>query len=748
MSFFLPHLRFVRHSTKFVLVASILAAQAHGADTEPNPRKTWQQYGGGPDQSKYLELDQITKANVKQLEIAWTYPAGSAAYMFNPIVIDDVMYALGKDDSLVALDASTGKEIWVRANLSGITRTGINYWESKDRKDRRLIYTRGNLLEAIDATTGKSIVEFGDRGATSLKEGLGRDPATINRVQSTTPGQIFENLIFLGSSPGEAYFSAPGHVRAYDVVTGKLVWTFHTIPQPGEFGYETWPKDAHKYVGGVNAWGEITVDTKNGIVFFPLGSPTYDYYGADREGDNLFSDCLLALDARTGKRLWHFQAVHHDLWDYDFCSAAQLVTVQHEGKTVEAVAIAGKQGFLYVFDRHTGKPLWPIEERPVPQSTMPGEKTSPTQPFPTVVPPFTRHDVTVDTINPYLPADKREPLVKRVAAAKTGIYQPPSDQYETVVMPGAVGGANRGNTAADPDRGLVYVITQDLPSFYKLKPELPLWSDTPGTEPKAPEAEPEVKADDQLARGKAAYAANCQACHGAELEGRAAVPTLVGAAKRIGFNNFTTVVGVGRGVMPGFPHLQESAVADLFSYLGGNAAEATSGPGQRRRNPFAVPKRYPPGIMGPAQNYSTGYGTEVPNLLTPPWSSIVAYDLNKGTIKWRKPLGHDPKVPLVDGQKLGLGTGSQRKGMIVTSTGLIFSTCLDGNVYAFDAENGDELWSSPLPRNPEGLPAMYEARGRQYLVICNMGQVIDRDRAQAIPSGYIVYALPEKSPTK
>lgn len=736
---------------RFILgMAMLLAVGTElglGAAPEANPRKTWRQYGGAPDQSKYVDLTQINKSNVTQLAIAWTYPAGNAPYLFNPIVVDDWMYVLGKNDSLVALDATTGKEIWVRTNLAGITRTGINYWEGKDRKDRRLIYCRRNLLEAIDALTGKSIIEFGDRGATSLKEGLGRDPATLNRVQSTTPGQMFENLIFLGSSPGENYFSAPGHVRAYDVVTGNMAWVFHTIPWPGEFGYETWPTNAYQYVGGVNAWGEITVDEKNGIVFFPLGSPTYDYYGADRAGDNLFSDCLLALDARTGKRLWHYQAVHHDLWDYDFCSAAQLITVQHEGKSVEAVAIAGKQGFLYVFHRLTGKPLWPIEERPVPASTVPGERTSPTQPFPTVVPPFTRHTVTTNDINPYLPADKREQTIQRVAAARTGLYHPPSDQYETVVVPGAVGGANRGNTAADPDKGIVYVISQDLPSFYKLKAEPPLQSDTPGTTPRTNAPQPAVIADGPMARGKAAYTQNCLACHGAEFEGRAAIPSLAGSAKRLGLAEFSLVVAVGKGVMPGFPHVPESMVMDMFVYMGGTAEEPEGRPGQRRRN-FNVQRRYPPGVRGPAQNFSTGYGTEMPNLLTPPWSSIVAYDLNQGTIQWRKPLGHDPKVPKVNGQKAGLGTGSQRKGMIVTSTGLIFSTCLDGNVYAFDADNGDELWSSPLPRNPEGLPAMYEVRGRQYLVICDMGQVINPDLAQTIPAGYIVYALPEKPPTQ
>ena len=309
------------------------------------------------------------------MKVAWVYPT-SGAGMFNPIVVNGVMYVLSEDNSLSALDAASGKQIWIRSGLYGIIRTGINYWESKDGKDRRLLICFRETLQALDAATGSIDHKILVRMDPLLsRKDSAAIAATIGREQSTSPGQIYDNLIFLGSSPGENYFVALGTVRAYDVhQAGKLVWVFHTI-LAGEFGYETWPKDAYKYVGGANTWGEITVDEKNGIVFFPIGAPTYDYYGADRIGMGLFGDCLLALDARTGKRLWHFQAVHHDLWDYDFCSAPQLVTVNHDGKRIEAVAIAGKQGFLYVFNRLTGEPLWPIEERPVQPSDMRAEAT-------------------------------------------------------------------------------------------------------------------------------------------------------------------------------------------------------------------------------------------------------------------------------------------------------------------------------------------------------------------------------------
>ena len=301
--------------------------------TAQQDHRKWTNYGGGPDSSHYVALNQINKSNVNQLKIAWIYPTGDDnTYLFNPIVVDNVMYVLAKNSSLVALDAATGKEIWIHASLPGLSTRGIAYWESKDRKDRRLIFAINGFLEEIDARTGKSILQFGNNGLVNLREGLGRDPKTMARIQPNTPGRIFEDLIILGSATGEGYLSPPGDIRAFNVITGKMVWIFHTIPHPGEFGYETWPKDAWRYSGGTNNWGEMTLDEARGIAYIPTGSPTYDYYGADRPGTNLFANCLLALDARTGKRLWHFQMVHHDLWDYDATTAPQLVTVRHDGK--------------------------------------------------------------------------------------------------------------------------------------------------------------------------------------------------------------------------------------------------------------------------------------------------------------------------------------------------------------------------------------------------------------------------------
>ncbi len=497
--------------------------------------KTWKDYGGGPDSSHFVDLKQINKSNVNQLEVAWIYPTGDQrSYVFNPIVVDNVMYVQARNSSLVALDAATGKEIWIHENLPGLATRGIAYWESKDRKDRRLIFAINNHLQEIDARTGKSILTFGNNGLVDLREGLGRDPRTIVRVQPESPGRVFENLILLGSSTGEAYMSTPGDIRAYDVRTGKMVWSFHTIPHPGEEGYDTWPKDAWTYAGGTNTWGEITVDEKRGIAYFPTGSPTYDYYGADRIGSNLFGNCLLALDARTGKRLWHFQMVHHDLWDYDNNAAPQLITVRHNGKLVDAVSQTTKQGFLFVFDRVTGKPLWPIEERPVPASHMPGEQAWPTQPHPTAPPPYARQKMTADDVNPFiLTAEERAAWRDRISKMRNeGLFTPPGFE-ETVSLPGARGGSNWGTSAANPSKGLVYLTTQDWPTIYKLSIDDPLAART-----RAP-------AGGAASDGKAIYEARCQACHGENGKGSGGGPPAL-AGSRLELDAFRQIVAAGR----------------------------------------------------------------------------------------------------------------------------------------------------------------------------------------------------------
>ena len=427
------------------------------------PYTTWSDYGGAADSMQYSALKQIDRSNVAQLELAWSYrtPLPGGRFAFSPLVVDDVMYVVAKNNAIVALDATTGKEIWTHPVEGQPTNRGLNYWESKDRSDRRIIFCANDQLQEINARTGITINTFGNDGRVNLKD-------TVPRAgQSGTPGRVFENLIILGTAVGEGYGSAQGHLRAFDVKTGKLAWLFHTIPQPGEFGYDTWPKDAYKYIGGVNTWGEISVDEKRGIVYFPLGSPTFDLWGGDRKGDNLFGNTLLALDLRTGKRLWHYQLLHHDLWDYDLVTGPKLLTVRQNGKPVDIVAQATKFGLLYVFDRVTGKPLWPIEERAVPQSDVPGEASSPTQPFPTAPPPYARLKFTTDDINPYLDAEERQRILNLMKNARNeGIFTPLSIKQDQISIPGELGGANWGGAAADPETGVLYVRGADQPAYH------------------------------------------------------------------------------------------------------------------------------------------------------------------------------------------------------------------------------------------------------------------------------------------
>jgi quinoprotein glucose dehydrogenase len=725
---------------------------------------TWSDYGSGPDSSKYVTLNQITKANVSLLTEAWAYPThGHSTYIFNPIVVDGTMYVLARGSSLVALNAATGKEIWVHENLPGISIRGVNFWQAKDRKDRRLIFQINHFIEEIDAETGKSILSFGANGLVDLRVGLGRDPDTVVRIKSETPGRVFENLIILGSSTGEGYMSPPGDLRAYNVLTGKMEWIFHTVPHPGEFGYDTWPKDAWRYAGGTNTWGEISLDEKRGIAYFPTGSSTYDMYGADRIGKDLFADCLLALNARTGKLIWYFQFVHHDLWDYDSASAPQLITIHHEGKTIDAVAAAGKVGFLYVFDRVTGKPIWPMEERPVPKSDVPGEQAWPTQPFPTAPPPFARQSMTVADVNPYLKPEERDAWKKKIEADNNqGLFTPPSQDKETVALPGARGGSNWGSTASNPAKGLVYVLTQDWPSFVPLVAERHL-----------PSSNGRYGAS---ATGKVLFQESCQSCHGANRQGGGEVPSLIDIDARFNLDEFERLVSAGRGDMPAFSSLSSANQEALYAYLlnpegktrpsrapeppladvGGPIVASGGAPGglvapTRNRNEygsFGGPP-YPDGVTAPKRLY-TDYGLDYPYVIAPPWSSLVAYDLNTGTILWKVPLGETPELVARGVTDTGFIEGGERRGMVVTSTGLIFVNCRDGKVRAFDASNGKVLWSAPLPAGTEGLPSMYEAGGREYLVVTaasaqpsGLGDTASQPASGTANRAYVVFALPK-----
>ncbi len=750
----LPIVKATLVAAGFALLIDFAAAQPAHAASAQQTHTTWSDYLGGSDSSHYSALKQIDRSNVNKLEVAWTYPTGdSATYVFSPIAVDNVLYVLAKGGALVAINAADGSEIWVHtfAPPPGATagrgaaagggsgrgrgNRGMNYWQSKDGSDRRLLIAASDFLEAIDARTGNPIDSFGDRGRVDLREGLGRDPKSIRRIQSNTPGRVFEDLIILGSSTGEEYLSPPGDLRAYDIRTGKMAWIFHTVPHPGEFGYDTWPKEAWKYIGGTNTWGEITIDEKRGIAYFPLGSPTYDFYGADRKGASLFSDCLLALDARTGKYIWHYQLVHHDLWDYDATTAPQLVTVKHDGKTVDAVAEASKQGFLYVFDRVNGKPLWPIVERPVPQSNVPGESSWPTQPFPTAPPPFARQKFTVDDLDSFFltPEERAQWKDRLLSARNEGLFTPPALDKETVYMPGHNGGANFFGSATDPTTGAVYVVTKNVPVLMKLTSKASSGGGGPGTGTPA-----------QF--GRAVYQRNCEVCHGADLKGSQG-PSLEGVVERRGREDTLAFINTGQGEMPPFGSLPDNALDALVLFLNDPAAAPAATQPNITAPTAELP--YPPGSGAPNIRYY-GHGGLAPTSISPPWSTLTAYDLNTAKIKWQVPYGDAPQAGPADQER---GNLFQRSGIAVTAGGLIIFASNEGKLRILDKDTGKELRTMDLPRGSQGVPAVYQVDGREYFVINATGSFAgfgsDGPPANNAagegkgPAAYVAFALPK-----
>ncbi len=762
-----------------LLTGAVICAVGVAVAIAARSNKWWWDNLGGPDSSNFVGSDQIKKSNVGQLQVAWFYPYATTG--FNPIVVDDVMYMLGRGSSLIALDATTGKELWIHEGLAGITSRGVNYWQSEDGKDKRLLFSINSFLQEIDASTGKSILTFGENGIVDMRHGLARAEQYAGRIQSNSPGKIWKNLIILGSAPGEAFVNPPGDIRAYDVITGEKKWQFHTVPLPGEFGYDTWPKDAYKYVGGANNWGSMSVDNERGIVYIPTGGANYDFYGADRLGQNLFADCILALDARTGKRLWHFQTVHHDLWDFDNVSAPQLVTVRHNGRRVDVVAHAGKTGFLYVLDRVTGKPIWPIEERPVPKSDVPGERAWPTQPFPTKPAPFVRQTFSVDDVNPWLSTPEQyEAMRERVSKARNeGMFTPPG-LTDTIAMPGNQGGSNWGTTAADPQKGMVFVVGVNQVAILKLE-DVTKRTIEPGRGGGGGAGNAALQA------GFTAYQQYCTGCHGANLRGALpGVASLVGITDRMGEDAIKAVVTGGQGQMRPVSSISEQELSAVIAYLANTSPSAgrgrTAGRGAGPAEAFPpgpvagsggapqppLPPRpigpFYPGVGGNAGNtpypadvkdvppnrYMTDYGV-LASFTKPPYTTLTAYDLNTGEIKWQVPNGDHPPTMWSGGPPNTGGVGA-RYGIVVTKGGLVFHAGGDGKVRAYDEDTGEVLWTGTFNGTTSGVPVSYEAKGRQYFVIMTNQGGGGRGRGASseppvdpdAPRGAIAFALPEK----
>ena len=678
----------------------------------------WSAYAGNSDSSQFSSLDQINKNNISQLQIAWHFPTGHGKLRASPIIVDRVMYVTA-NGGIAALDAATGEQKWFAPNTISAPLRGLSYWENENRSERRLFFSKGHKLLALDAQTGTLIASFGNKGGVDLRKGLGRDPTSIMQIASLTPGRIFENLIIVGSAVGdESYEAAPGDIRAYDVRTGDLVWIFHTIPHPGEAGYETWPPEAWKSVGGANAWSALSIDEQRGIAYIPTGAPSYHFYGANRQGDNLFANSLIALDARTGKRLWHFQAVHHDLWDYDLAMAPKLLTVERGGKKIDAVAIATKQGFLFVFDRVSGEPIFSIEERPVPPSDMPGERASLTQPFPLQIPSFANRALSENELNTFADEQEREALKKRIQMARNeGLFTPPSVNG-SVSVPGSRGGAQFGNGAVVPDAGLFYLAVIESPTIPKLEPKR------------------RVNTEHSIALPVSeVFSANCAMCHGAGGEGqRPLFPAISGVSQRLSLDQFQAVIKQGRGRMPAFPDISDVQIEELMGYVD--------------KLKVLVPDISSPTVSETAteegKRYWSGYHhfySKEGFLLGPtPWSRLLAYDLNQGKILWQKPYGD-----VIQLAKKGItGTGSlfPSSSLVVTAGGLLFSTTNDRKIRAWDRDTGEVLWSADLPADPGGIPAVYQIDGRQYIVAtATYGDAVSGQDYNE--NAYVAFALPK-----
>ena len=672
-------------------------------------------YGGGPQQIRYSPLTQITGSNVARLQVAWTYDTGEpGAMQTQPVVVDDVLYGYTPTHKTFALNAATGALLWTFApgiKGSGPNR-GVMYWQSGG--ERRVFAAVDNYIYALDPMTGRPIESFGRDGRIDLREHLGRDPQTQG-VRLTTPGVIYGDVMIVGGRVGEALPTSPGDVRAYDVRTGALRWAFHTIPHPGEPGYDTWPKQAWEYGGGANSWPGMALDERTGIVYVPTGSAATDFYGADRIGDDRFADCLLALDAATGTLRWYFQFVRHDIWDRDPPAPPSLVTVMRDGKRVDAVAQATKQGYVYLFDRATGKPLFPLETAKYPASTVPGEAASERQVLPSKPRPFSRQLLTADMLTGRTPEAHAWAVAEFQRFHSAGQFVPFSLDKPTVVFPGYDGGAEWGGQAFDPQTGLYYVNANDLAWTGQL---------APSTEGKS---------------GRALYLQHCAICHRDDRAGTPPqLPSLVGIGSRRTFGEIVGVVRKGAGRMPGFPTLEPTAVNALVQYL----VTGEDAPAARGTDAGGVASAAAHPSINNAYRF-TGYRKFLdPDgypAVAPPWGTLNAINLNTGEYAWTVPLGEYPEL-VARGMK---NTGSENYGgPVVTAGGVVFiaATNHDRKMRAFDKATGRLLWETVLPSSGNATPAVYESGGREFVVIAAGGG----KSSQGGPGGlYVAFALPK-----
>lgn len=700
----------------------------------------WSTYAGSKAGNRFSSNTHITPENVARLEVAWTYTSGDkdpdnrSQNQCNPIMIDGILYGTTPRLKLFALNAATGEMKWifdpadvdttVKNDLYAFYKVnrGVVYWQDHTRKDQRIFYNTGSKTWAIDGATGKHIKSFGKGGYIELSENLDREPGTYNPfIAATTPGIIYKDLLIMGHRVAESADAAPGHIRAFDVRTGELKWMFHTIPRPGELGYDSWEDpDAWKKFGGANNWAGMSLDEKRGIVYVPTGSVGGDFYGGIRKGQNLFGNSLIALDAATGTYKWHFQVVHHDLWDRDLPANPNLVTISRNGKKMDVVAQITKHGYVFVFDRETGEPIFPIEERPVPASDLPGETAWPTQPIPTLPEPFARQFFTQEDISDLDSATHTEMLEKFLTIKFGEPFTPPS-KNGVWIFPGFDGGGEWGGAAVDPETAIMYVNSSELP-----------WSltiiDIPG----------KGKDTSLKGMGEAVYGAYCVACHGADRKGNgSSFPSVLNLKSKYNAQQLWSIIEKGKNMMPAFAQIKGVDKDALLAFLL-ELEEKEPGTSKEPVSTASSAKS----ILDEVPYTTTGYNRFLDKNgypgITPPWGTLNAVDLNSGKLLWKVPLGEYEELT-----KQGIPpTGTETYGgPLVTKGGLVFiAGTKDEKIRAFDKLSGKVLWEAKLPAAGYATPATYSIDGRQFVVIaCGGGKIGSKSG-----DSYVAFTLPEK----
>ncbi len=701
-----------------------------GCDSSRDKTLTkWEETGGSKENIRYSSLTQIDTSNVDDLQIAWTYYSENndstryGAMECNPIIIDTILYGVSPKLKLFAINALTGKELWTfNPADSAANKTwhrssvnmnrGVTYWAEGD--DKRIIFTVGPIAMEVNAITGKLITDFGTDGGIHLVNGLGRDSTKVF-VAPTSPVMVYKNLFFLSGLVGD---ETPGHIRAFDVKTGKQKWIFHTIPYPGEAGYETWEDTAaYKHMGSTNSWAGFSLDEKRGILFAPTGNPTSDFYGGQRLGAGLYGNCLLALDAETGKLLWHFQTVHHDVWDMDIPAQPALITVMHEGKLVDAVAQTTKTGFIFLFERETGKPLFPIDEVPVETNTpLVNEKLWPTQPMPRLPKPLVRQSFDLSDLNDIVSDSSYQDIKKRFLSYRSGkMFNPPSKEG-TIILPGYDGGAEWGGPAFDPETKLMYINTNEMSWVLHMVDNKP----------------DNKKTRTNLEAGVNLYSQYCMSCHGPELLGGGDYPSIVGAEKKYTTQQFTQLLTTGRRMMPGNNSLtqeEKNAIASYVLSLKNEQKKTYTGPIKKEDGP--------PKSLYDFTGYNKFLTTEGYPAIKPPWGTLSAVNMNTGELVWKIPFGEFEEL-----KAKGIpATGRENYGgPVVTAGGVLFiGASSDGKFRAINKRTGKILLETDLPAPGVATPSVYEINGKQFIVIACGGSKWGGKSSDA----YVAFALPE-----